>query len=107
MNRALPPGDRGYRSPDPRRESGSGRVVLGLGGLVGGIAAAARFGRYCATVGPRSRRWRRLGVRAKAAVTGAGRAGIEARSKKVRRGRSRAAVPAQMGAVSAVRRACV
>lgn len=72
MNRSLPPGDRGLRGPDPGRASGSGRAVSGPGGLVGGVAAAAttlRVGHCCATFGPGSLLWRRLGVWAKAAVT--------------------------------------
>lgn len=39
MNRPLPPGDRGYRGPDPGRASGPGRLMLGAGGLVGRTAA--------------------------------------------------------------------
>jgi hypothetical protein len=65
----------------------------GSGGLVWGVAAVAggpRVGPGCATVGPRAFGWRQVGVTAKATVTWAGRAGIEARSRKARRGRSRA-----------------
>ena len=40
MNRALPPGDRGYRSSASRWASGSARAVPGAGRLVGGAAAA-------------------------------------------------------------------
>ena len=36
MNRALPPGDRGNRNPDPGGPSGPARLVPGLGGLVEG-----------------------------------------------------------------------
>jgi hypothetical protein len=42
MNRPLPPGNRGHRAPDPGRASGSARAVPGIGGLVGGTAAADR-----------------------------------------------------------------
>ena len=56
MNRALPPGDRGYRSPDPGRPSGPARLVLGLGGLVEGTEDSPQRGtppgRY-----PAARRW--------------------------------------------------
>ena len=41
MNRALPPGDRGYRGADSGGAPGPARVVPGAGGLVGGTAAAA------------------------------------------------------------------
>ncbi len=44
MNRAVPPGDRGHRGADPSRACGSGGVVPGAGGLVGGITAAGREG---------------------------------------------------------------
>src|ERR1019366_3830256 len=76
---------------NPRRPPGSVGVVLG--GLVDGVAAMAResrVGHGRATFGPRWHEWRRLGVTAKAAVTGAGRAGIESTSRKGRRGRNRA-----------------
>lgn len=50
-------------------------------------ASQPRNGPCCATVGPGSLARRRLGVfSAKAAVTLAGQAGIEARSRKARRG---------------------
>ena len=91
MNRSLPPGDRGRRSPDPGRPSGPGRAVPGAGGLVDGVAAVAgepRVGPRCAMFGPRSRGRRRLGVSAKAAVTWAQRAGIGARSRKARQARA-------------------
>src|ERR1017187_9760800 len=91
MNRALPPGDHGQLNPNPRRPPGSVGVVLG--GLVDGVAAIARKSRvgHCrATLGPRWHVWRRLGVTAKAAVTGARRAGIQSTSRKARRGRNRA-----------------
>ena len=42
MNRALPPGDRGYRGADSGGAPGPARVVPGAGGLVGGTAAAER-----------------------------------------------------------------
>src|ERR1035437_1806749 len=93
MNRALPPGDHGQLNPNPRRPPGSVGVVLGLGGLVDGVAAIAResrVGHGGATFGPRWHEWRWLGGTAKAAVTGAGRAGIEATSRKARGGRNRA-----------------
>src|ERR1022692_2329218 len=93
MNRALPPGDHGQLNPTPRRPPGSVGAVLGLGGLVDGVAAIAgesRVGHCRATFGPRSHEWWRLGVTAKAAVTGAGQAGIESTSRKARRGRNRA-----------------
>ena len=80
MNRSLPPGDRGSRSATSRGASRSARPVPGAGGLVGGTAATAeepRIGPRCATVGPRSRRWRQVGVWAHVAVTWAGE-GIEA-----------------------------
>ena len=57
MNRTLPPGDRGHRSPDPGRASGPPGSLPGALRLVGGTAAAAspiRNGHRCATVGPRS-----------------------------------------------------
>ena len=59
------------------------------GGLVWRVAAVAsepRVGPSCATFGPRSHGPRRLGEWAKAAVTGVGRAGIEARRREGRRG---------------------
>jgi hypothetical protein len=63
MNRALPPGDYGYRSSTPSRPSGSARALPGAGGLVGGVAAVAtRIGHHCATFGPRSFLRRRLDV---------------------------------------------
>src|ERR1017187_214063 len=54
------------------------------------MARESRVGHGRATFGPRWHEWRRLGVTAKAAVTGAGRAGIESTSRKARRGRNRA-----------------
>src|ERR1017187_2786122 len=54
------------------------------------MARESRVGHGRATFGPRWHEWRRLGVTAKAAVTGAGRAGTEATSRKARRGRNRA-----------------
>jgi hypothetical protein len=92
MNRSLPRGDCRRRIPDPRRPSRRGRAVPGTGGLVGGVAAVAsepRVGHCCATFGPRWIARRRLGVSAKAAVTRPWHAGIETRSRKARRGRSR------------------
>ena len=53
-------------------------------------AGQPRVGHCCATSGPRSLARQRHGVLAQAAVTWAGQAGIEARSRKARRGRSRA-----------------
>ena len=64
------------------------------GGLVRRVAAVAReprIGTCCATFGPRSLGRRRLDEWAKAPrLAGAGRAGIEARGREARRGRSRA-----------------
>src|ERR1035441_8125291 len=92
MTRALHPGDYGQLDPNARQPPGFGGVVLGLGGLVDGVATAnePRVGHRRATFGPRSHEWRPLGVTAKVAVTGAGRAGIEYTSTKARRGRDRA-----------------
>jgi len=63
--------------------------VSSSGGLVWGVAAVAgepRVEPRCATVGPRSHGRRRVGEWAKAAVTGARRAGIGARRREARRG---------------------
>jgi hypothetical protein len=57
VNRAVPPRDRRDRGSNPRRASGSGRIVPGTRRLVGGIEAAAspiRNGQCCATVGLRA-----------------------------------------------------
>jgi hypothetical protein len=93
MNRPLPPGDRGSRSGDPRGPFRCGRALSGTGGLVRRITAAEtaqRIGHRCATIGPRWLGLRGLGVEAKTAVMWQGAEGIEGRSRKARRGRSRA-----------------
>jgi hypothetical protein len=46
MNRSLPAGDRGRRSPDSGRTSGSAGIVLSIVGLVCGVTAA---GKECLT----------------------------------------------------------
>src|SRR4051794_24302067 len=92
MNRSLPPGDRGRRIPTPRRASGRGRLVLGVGGLVGGTAAIggqSGVGARCATCGPRWLVTRAWGVMAKAAVTG---------THERRAARAEAEKPAAVGA---------
>jgi hypothetical protein len=65
MNRALPPGDCGSGSGDPRGAFRCGRALSGTGGLVRRITAAAtalRIGQPCTTLSPRSLRRRGLGV---------------------------------------------
>jgi hypothetical protein len=42
MNIALPPGDRGHRSPDSGRASGPAGLVPGAVGLVCGVAVARK-----------------------------------------------------------------
>jgi hypothetical protein len=54
VNRSLPRGDLRHRKSDPGGPSRSARTVPCSGGLVGGVAAAARNSHCCATVGPRS-----------------------------------------------------
>ena len=54
MNRTLPRGDFRHRKSDPGWPSRSARTVPCSGGLVGGVAAAARNGQCCAMVGPGS-----------------------------------------------------
>ena len=57
MNRALPPGDRGYRGPNPGRSSGCARPVPGIGRLVGGVTVVAsqiRNGLLCVILGRRA-----------------------------------------------------
>jgi hypothetical protein len=93
VNRPLPPRDRGDRNSAAKRASRSARVVPGVGGLVCRVAAVAsrpRFGHCCATGGPRSFVWRRLSLTANGAASWASQVGLEARSRKARRGRSRA-----------------
>jgi hypothetical protein len=70
VNRALLPRDRGDRSATAKRAPRRTRPVPGFGGLARRVAALAnrpRFGHRCATFGPRSFVWRRLGFTAKAA----------------------------------------
>jgi len=60
------------RSPPPKPRDVTGvtlRAVPGVGGWVGGTQAAAGFGHRCATLGPGSPVWGRLGLSAKAALT--------------------------------------
>ena len=85
MNLALPPGDRGYRGGDPRRESGPRWVMSGTGRLVLGATAAARkltIGHRCATVGSRSLGWRSVAVWANAPVFLHGTETIAVRRRK-------------------------
>jgi len=92
MNRALPPGDRGHQSPAPGRASGRREgLCLALADWSWELRTVGNNAEGLATVAPRLAHVRSCGGDwASWPWLGKGRRGIEAGSRKARRGRSRA-----------------